>query len=1201
MKMYNFYVKILCWPKRHIPKTLLAKKQLLRIMKLTIVLLIATIMQVSATGFAQKLTLSHNKVSVKQIFKEIKKQTGYDVFYLPEVMNDKKTISVNFSNAPLEDVMEKCLEGQPLIFSIFEKSIVVKQNKSLVDKLIDYFLNIDVKGRVIDQEGNPLTQATIKVKGTNHLVTSNEKGEFTLTNIDEDAILQVSYLGYAIKEIKVAKEMGDISLVMATGKLEEVSVVSTGYQTLPKERATGSFVQIDNALINRSVSTNILDRLEGVTSGLLYNRNTVNTAYRNQNDINIRGRSTIFANDQPLIIVDNFPFDGNINNINPNDVESITILRDAAAASIWGARAGNGVIVITTKRGKENQPLRVSLNSNITVGAKPDLFYNPNFLSSSDYIDVEQRLFAAGFYTADENSSVKPPLSPVVELLIQNRTGAISNTETSQRLDAFKQLDVRRDFEKYLYQQSINQQYALNLNGGSEKATYMVSSGYDRNRAYTIGTAYDRLTLNSFNTFKPFKNLEITAGMNYILSNSSGANSGWGNNPRISAVNVGGNSKNIYPYAQLADELGNPLSIVKNYRNSYLNTLAGGKLLDWNYYPLSEMNLINNSSKVNDIRINTAARYNFDYGLSADVKYQYQKALTTNLNFNGSDSFFSRNLVNQFTMGTGPFTYKIPQGGILNRSINELNSSIIRGQLNYDRIFSLKHQISLIAGAEIREVNNNTSNTRMYGYDDGLALGSKVDYATAVNLIYPYALNNQFVPFGDSSIELKDRYRSLYSNVAYTYDNRYIVSGSVRKDESNLFGVRTNQKGVPLWSAGLSWNISNEKFYTVRWLPSLKLRTTFGYNGNVDRSLTAFTTAIYSTDFLTGARNASIQSPGNPDLRWERVKIINIGLDFASKNQILSGSVDYYSKNGLDIIGDAPVPPATGFANLKGNLASTKGHGIDVILNAAVIRTGKFRWQSNFLLSHAVDKVSKYKGTVASAGQLVSYADGISTNLLSNASLNFPVEGNPVFSVYSYRWGGLDNTGDPQGYVNGALSKDYATLVNPAVKDLVFHGSARPTYFGSFRNNISYDNFSLSFNILYKLGYYFRTTSIAYDLLFTNWVGHKDYAARWQKPGDENTTNVPSLKYPEAGNRSNFYTGSQVLVEKADNIRLQDIQIGYDFKTSLLKQISVKNLRLFLYASNLGIIWKANNKGLDPDAGTFPQPMSISAGLRADF
>jgi len=392
-----------------------------------------------------------------------------------------------------------------------------------------------------------------------------------------------------------------------------------------------------------------------------------------------------------LIIVDNFPYSGDINNINPNDVESITVLKDAAAASIWGARSGNGVIVITTKRGKFNQAPTVELNENLTVGTKPDLYYDPNFLSSSDFIGVEQYLFNQGFYDGSISSNNYSVLSPVVDILNQQRNGVITAADANTQMAALSKIDVRHDLSKYFYRSPVNWQNNVNIRGGSDRTAYFLSVGYDKNIASQVGNSNNRITINSQNTFNPVRGLELSLGLNYTESGSKADNT-------LSQINGGTNYATgaglglIYPYAQLADARGNPLPIVHDYRSSFVRQATALGYQNWQFYPLQELREGLNTANLRQYEtvINATVKYAIFKGLTAQVKYEYIKQLVDQQALAQAGSYFTRNLINQFSVvdnSTGMVTgYNMPQGGILDLANSTLTAQNGRGELDFNRV-----------------------------------------------------------------------------------------------------------------------------------------------------------------------------------------------------------------------------------------------------------------------------------------------------------------------------------------------------------------------------------------------------------------------------------------------------------------------------------------------------------------------------------
>lgn len=1056
--------------------------------------------------------------------------------------------------------------------------------------------NIPIKGKVVDEGGLGIPGVSIKLKESRATVSSNTDGNFSIDG-PENTVLQVSHVGYITEEARITNKAKSVLITLKADarQLKEVTV-STGYQTLPLERATGSFEVIDNKLFNRSTGTDVFSRLEGVTTGILFDKNNSGLVKSPYAGMRIRGVSG-FRGTKPLIVVDNFPYEGDPNNLNPNDVESITILKDAAAASIWGTRAGNGVIVITTKKGKLNQSLRLSLNSNVTVMDKPNLHYLKT-MSSSDLIDVETMLFNKGHY--DSKLDPKSPfsvLTPVIEILAKTRPGgSLAPDQAKSQIDAMRNNDVRDDFLKYVYRKGINQQYALNTLWGDTKSTYSLSLGYDRNLETLRTNDYNRITVRFNTTIKPIKNLELETGVFYIKNNdrvqSTGASVQYGN------VDLG-SDRGLAPYARLADDQGNPLPVDKYFRGGYTDTVGYGRLLDWKYRPLEDMKMNANRLSSQDILLNFGARYTISPILTADLKYQYEKTNGEQNDLYGRNSFYVRNQVNWFTQFNkqGIISRPMPIGDILTKANNDFTTHTLRGVINLNKTWNDKHQLAALAGTEIRETHSISSANRLYGYDPNTLTFQNVDFITVFPLI-----NREYGAMPIENVDATaftdnlNRFVSLFANASYTYQDKYIVSLSARKDQANLFGMASNKRGTPLWSAGTSWIISKEGFYNSGLLPYLKLRMTFGYSGRAEDSVPAYATVSYlpgatPTNFPYAVSN----NPPNSQLKWEKIGMFNLGLDYSFRNNRITGSIEYYSKRSKDLIAAAPVDPSTGFQSLTHNSAEIYGQGLDIQLNTTNLTAGEFQWTSNLLFSYNKSVVSKY---------LLKNTDV--KNYVRNGGKTNAIVGMDYYALYAYPFAGLDpNNGDPVGYLNGEPSKDYFNILraDAPISDIEYFGSSRPRYFGAVRNNFSWKGFSLSMKISYRFDYFFKREGLNYDYLFNSSFGHADFAKRWQQPGDEKITTVPSMIYgdPAQYYKNMFYTLSSALVEKGDNIRLDDVNLSYTFPK---QQLFLKDLRLFTNVYNVGILWRANKLELDPDYGAgnnIPPSRTIVFGLTANF
>lgn len=1039
-----------------------------------------------------------------------------------------------------------------------------------------------LKGQVLNEQNqNPIPNVTIHIAAINQSVVTDAKGKFSL--ILKNGVYQLTFkhIAYQSRSQSVTLPSKDtlfIRLSSLTNQLAEVTV-NTGYQSLTKQSATGAFVVVEKALLNRTVSTNIIDRLQNIVPGLSFNKVGVSSDRLN---LSIRGQSTINANADPLVILDNFPYEGDINSINPEDIESVSILKDAAATSIWGARAANGVIVLTSKIGKYNQKPQIGFNSSVNLIERPDAFYKRR-IGTAAYIDIQTKLFKQGYYNTLEQNDIRnishSALPPLVEILIAQRDNLISQEEANSQIALLKQKDVRKDVNTYLNGTGINQQYALNLSGGSTNHSYYAAGGYDHNKANQIGNDLKRISIQTSQNWSFLANkLQLTSNLAYT---------------RILTQNNALAYTYTDPYVLLADEFGNPLA-VPTLRSNFLASSAQKGLHNWDYMPLLEKNELDKTVKNEDIRFNIGLAYKVMPSLTANIRYQYGQTNSSGTNYASENSYYSRNLINTYTQVNtdGSLTLPIPIGGIMNLNNYQSANHNLRTQLAYNKEFNTKHQLDAIAGYEIKKLDAISRGYRLYGYDDEHASSAIVDYAT-IFPSYQTPASRTKIRNEDSNAEMADRFLSYYSNLSYAYLQKYMFSASARLDQSNLFGVKTNQKGVPLFSAGMSWIISKEDFFRLKFVDNLKLRLTYGYNGNIDRRLSAYTTAIYfasnvnAQNTLIKQPGAQIQNPPNPDLKWERVRMMNIGTDFALLKNRVSGSIDVYSKAGIDLIGDTPFPPSTGIANFRGNYANTKGNGVDVAIQTINIDQ-KLKWTSNFVFAYVRDKVTTYN-TKASA---LTYLTGS----------GYPLNNKPIYAVYSYEWAGLEpSTGNPQGLLNGTPSTDYAKIIAAYTPEkLIYHGSARPTHFGAIRNNFNYGNLSLSFNISYKLNYYFKRGSITYGPTFGLESAHADYLSRWQQPGDEKFTNVPSVPITNNTNRDNFYAASSTLIERGDHVRFEDINLSYAFSPAQLKAIHVKQLQLFIYATNIGLLYKKTNAPVIPDyeSSNYGPSRTLSIGLR---
>jgi len=1048
---------------------------------------------------------------------------------------------------------------------------------------------IRVTGKVVNEEGKGVP-ATVSVKGTLIATMTDETGTFVLDNIKENAILIISGVNVETFEVEVKgqKNLGTLKAQTKISRDEEVVVeANTGYYSKQPNEINGAVVVIDNKTLNQQIQPDILKRLDGVASGVAFN-NKHNNNPQSDLGITIRGLSTINGPLNPLVVLDNFIYEGDIRNINPADIESVTILKDAAATSIYGATGGNGVIVLTSRKGKFNQPLKVEVNTSVTFSPKPDLNSLPA-ISPSDYIDVEQFLYRKGFYDdiVNYNYYYHYPVTPALQTFINTSNGMLSPEDSAAAINLLKSHNIKNDYENFFYSPQLVQQYSLGLSGGSENNAFNASIGYNGNNG-SLQELYNKLNIRIANVFRPLPHLQVDVSAWYTNAKSvSGA---------PASVNISGKE---VPYLALADSRGKPVPVASLYDQSYIDTVGEGKLLNWNYYPLDDYKHNKSTSNTEELIADIGIEYQILKGLNLSLKYQYEKQSVLTNQLSDTASFATRDLINRFTQIdplSGDISYVVPLGSILALYNESTGSTNLRGQLNFNHVWK-QHSLAALFGAEQRQIITGSQSNTIYGYNKDPLTSAAIDnvneYPTYVDGSY------QVIPGAPTLTSTTDRFISLYSNVSWLFKNRYSLSWSGRKYGANIFGANTNDQWKPLWSAGIGWVLSREKFYNSKKLPYLRLKATYGYSGNVDLSKTSSPLAFVSTDYNTNLPFTRISTLNNPDLRWEQNKQINMGVEFSAFGQRIHGEMDYYLKKGTDLYGNTPYDYTTwGATNeIVKNVASIKGHGIDINIQTVNIKK-RLVWSTDLIVSLNKTKTTAYYTSDAENG----------ISLLGGGNSITPVIGKPLYAIAAYKWEGLTNTGDPQGYLDGKPTTDYKTIINDAMQkglsssSTIYIGPAIPVTSGSVINTFNYKGFELSINLDVRLGYYFRKPTLSYTALFYNGVGTSDFDKRWKKPGDELITQVPSLvytDYPQFSQRDQFYGNASINVLKADNIQIRYINVSYQPQS---KNQFLKHARIFANISNLGIIWRANKQALDPDYPASLSPLkSYSFGLRTDF
>lgn len=1030
-----------------------------------------------------------------------------------------------------------------------KKSIILLVSINLLQYGFCYG-QIMIKGKVIGQNQELLQNATLKTLWNNKYIKL-DKGYFSIPVPSFPKEVEISNIGYQTKVIQLSKadSIYNVQLSLIDQRLDEVQV-STGYQRIPKERATGAFETVDIKQFNQSVNTNVLERIEGLATSVQFDRTTMGGQ-----PITIRGASSISGPRDILVIVDNFPFEGDINTINPNEIESITFLKDAAASSIWGTRAGNGVIVLTTKKGKFDSKLKSSFKISYLLGNRINLDNIP-ILSNKDYIEFERFKFDKGYKIAEITDPSRPQYaSQVYELLLDQQAGKLSELNIENRLNNLSENNLRKEYEQNVYSRKNSRQISWDITSGNAKSAWMASIQRDDSSSELLEKT-ERSNISLSGQFKPWKTLELSLRTAYTQNKITSGKDGY--------------DSDFANYYSLFTKDGAAAGYSKSYRQQFLDTLGNGYLKDWNYYPLNDYLSKVNLNKLDHVMAQASLSYTIWNLLKLSSSFQYEKQKGSGRFSYGRDSYFARDLVNSYSqIKNGSILYIVPDGGILDLEDTNLEVVNFRLQADLNKEWG-KNKLSALAGFEVRERKTEGYYLRRYGYSD--------EYNTYLNYDptnrYPNIItgSSSLIPTNDGQSDGNNRFLSTFLNASYVRNEKYIVSLSARRDASNLFGLNVNDKWNLLWSMGAAWHISKESWFPEELINSLKLRATYGFSGNVDPSRSAVTTMIY------GLQNQYVNLPigtinqyANPDLKWEKVKTTNIGIDYSLLKGRINGSIDLFEKISSDLFSPVEMDYTSGVnGTIIKNSGKLSGKGLDFNLHSRILSTQKFKWDISLLLSYYKDQLKEY------------YLDpnfSASTIVTTSTPIYNKLVGKPLYSMYSYRMAGLDpSNGDPIGYLGGAESKDYQSISsNSNFDDLKYSGSSIPTVFGSLTNVLSFGSWDVTIRLQYNLGYYFRRNTVDYQSMMDRPISsHPDYLLRWRKGGDELQTDIPSFQYPVLSERVNLYRYSEKTVERGDHIRLQHISVGRNVKIGKLECFCRMN------GDQLGIIWRKNKRHIDP-------------------
>lgn len=1143
--------------------------------------------------FAQadaKVTINVKDALIRTVLDQLQREAKVHFVYDEENIDAGKRVSLSYAQTPLNVVLDGFCKQVSLRYEVKRNLILILPAKT--DKNTGARTSFHMTGTVRDETGVSIIGATVMIGGSGRGTVTDIDGRYSLQVAAGD-LVSFTFVGMADKIVKVQSGKTVVNVKMEANTTALTDVVVTGYQTLSKERATGAYSVISGKNTKGKLETNVLSRMEGLVAG-------INKAYSNKDKdkIVIRGVTTLKGEQAPLYVVDGMPYEGDLNSINPTDVQNITVLKDAAASSIYGARAANGVIVISTKRGQTGKT-RVSYDGSMKIVPKPDISYL-NLMNSSELVDMQIEGFNY-FHIGYKNLNRRYSVNPVVALLYKRKNKELSDAQLSDALLPYRNWNNRKQIEDEFARTGIVHQHNLSISGGTEKNRYIATINYTGDYGNQKYVSKDRLGFSVKNDVDFFRWLSADFGVTGSFSREKGDNGvdsrGGGGKTADNYVNLITN----YPsYFMLRDGKGDPLNF-QRFRSDYeLERLQSLGLLDETYNPINNRAEENYHNEDNYYRLHAGLKFKILEGLDVDLKYQTENSYIKNRQLYSNLSYSVRKMVNeaaQYDRRKGTLTLNVPKGGQLNESRYESYSYTMRAQANFNRTFG-KHAVSALVGAERRLVRYTGSRNYYMGYDDN-SLGIKpINPLVLQSLQDTESLDGSFNwEYGQNNYQThtEDRYVSFYANGSYTFDERYSLTGSIRMDQSNLFGTDPKYQYRPLWSVGGGWQLANEAFMKdFSWINRLNLRLTYGVAGNVPKEVGPYINI--SNDGYNewvGDFGSSISNPPNSQLRWEKTVSTNVGVDFAFWNSRLSGSVDYYYKKTTDLLGNRNADPTLGWSSLVMNYGSMFNRGVEVGLQSINIQNKNFTWGTNAMFSYNKNELINLEGTLESVFYYSAY--------------DVQAVGHPMNSLFSYRYAGL-NPADGNVLVYNNKGEKVSDV--SSVEDMVYSGTRDPKYTASLKNFFSYRGFDLSFMFVYYGGHVLRDIVVDYMGGAPNVNLNRKALNHWRKPGDETIPGIaPSFNKNYGSNRDQIWYSADVHVKKADYIKLRDVSLSYNLPKNWLRKYAIESAAVTCQISN--VWWWAANGDIDPEAYsvvgygrgtlTLPNPTTYTFGLSLNF
>lgn len=1191
--------------------------------KLSNFVIILTLMLISISINAQdksKVSITVSDKKLETALMEINKVSTYEVQFFKKDVDKIIVERTSYLELTVDDLIQTLLKGTNLDYSIKGKTIVIKP------KAQPQIQRGDVSGTVKDQAGSPVIGASVFVKGTKKYSITDLQGVFLIKDVLLNENLEASFLGYKNTSVSINnRSQIDIILTEDSQILEEVVV--TGFQNINKSNFTGSSVKIKTDEIQIKGTPDLSRMLEGSVAGVSIQN--VSGTFGAAPKVRVRGATSINGENKPLWVIDGVVQEDvvNISNdeltsgdpatllgsavagLNANDIESINVLKDASATALYGARAMNGVIVVTTKKGKEGRPI-ISYSGNYSIQFKPS-YRNYDIMNSLDQMSVYAELERKGFLTTNivnwANSGVYGKMYNLINTYdSNNQKFLLENTPEARRKFLSRYAMANTDWFDVLFKNSLMQEHSLSITGGSAKSRGYASLSYMGDSGWSLGNKIQRYTANLRNDYQISEDLKF--GVQVI-----------GSVRKQKAPGSLSRKTNEVEGSYDRDFDINPFSFALNSSRALTAYDENGNLeyFTRNYAPFNIINELNNNYIDLNV-IDLKGQFESQWNIMKNLRWEFTGALRYvksdrehQIKENSNMAQAYRAAGNSTIKDNNKFLYRdpdnpnkepvvvLPYGGFYNRNEDMMVSYDFRNSFLYTKEIG-KHVINALAGQQVKYADRQRFGMTGYGYQYDQGGIPFVDYRIMKQMIES---NFNYYNMGKTY----DRFVAFYANADYSYDKKYVFSATIRCDGSNILGKSNSARWLPTWNFSAKWNVGDEEFIKkYKWIDFMSLRASYGLTASMPSASNAkavfynsssnrpYTDEIESIIYL--------QNLENSQLTWEKGYLMNLGFDISIFKRSIDLTFDVWKRNSFDLISSFRTSGIGGETYKLANYADMKSNGIEIGLGLYPVKYKDFQWKVNFTFSHTSNRITNAKNQPRIFDMVVPTGGNL--------------EGSPVRSLYSIQYKGLDpQTGLPLFLnENGEVSNSvYLQSTNLAY--LKYEGPVEPKYNGGFGNNFSYKNLSLNVFFTFQGGNRIRLNSVFQSSYSDLDAMPKSFVNRWLMPGDENYTNIPSIvdayvsssqltgKYPY-----NVYNYSDQMVADGSFIRLKNISLTYNLPKALVEKTKVlSKLSFTVAASNLALLYSDRKlNGQDPEffnSGGVAQPLQkqITIALNVGF